>query len=198
VPVSSDTTITAASVSSESPSAARWRVPSSFGSPGFCDSGRKQPACVRRLPWNQHRAVVHRRRRQEDREEQLARDPGIEADTAVDVRPQVGLALQRDQGADAAGRQQVRAAHALLQHPLLLDRVEETQERRLPHVREGPAQFGLEKDDDDEHHGAEQVLQHPVHRVQPDPAGGEIEAQQQPEPDEHLDRAGPRSSRIRL
>ena len=50
-PVSSETMITAASVSSESPSPARWRVPRSFGSFGFCESGRKHPAWESRLPW---------------------------------------------------------------------------------------------------------------------------------------------------
>ena len=50
-PVSSETTTTAASVSSDRPTAARWRVPSVRESPRLRDSGRKQPAAVIRSPW---------------------------------------------------------------------------------------------------------------------------------------------------
>src|SRR5262249_42795054 len=50
-PVSSETTPTAASVSSERPTAARWRVPSVRESPRLRESGRKQPDAVIRSPW---------------------------------------------------------------------------------------------------------------------------------------------------
>ena len=51
MPVSSDTTIATASVSSESPIAARWRLPSVRLSSGWTVSGRKQAAAATRLPW---------------------------------------------------------------------------------------------------------------------------------------------------
>src|SRR4029077_13750204 len=50
-PLSSETTTTAASVSSERPTAARWRVPNVRESPRLRDRGRKQPAAVIRSPW---------------------------------------------------------------------------------------------------------------------------------------------------
>ena len=43
-PVSSETTMTTASVSSVMPMAARWRVPSFFCSWSFCESGKRHPA----------------------------------------------------------------------------------------------------------------------------------------------------------
>ena len=49
-PVSSDTTIVAASTSSVRPMAARWRVPKSLLMAGFTDSGRKQAAAATRSP----------------------------------------------------------------------------------------------------------------------------------------------------
>ncbi len=150
---------------------------------------QEAPGLGEAVALDQHRAVVNRGGRQEDREEQLARNAGIEADAAVDVGLEVGLALQGDQGADALGGERLRAAHALLQQAILLDRVQKTQQRRLAHVRQGPAQLGLKEDDDDQHDRAEEVLQHPVHRVEPDPAGGEGDGQQHPQPDEHLDGA---------
>src|SRR5262252_4138914 len=48
-PVSSETTTTNASLSSVTPIAARWRVPSSREINGFCVSGRKQQAAATRL-----------------------------------------------------------------------------------------------------------------------------------------------------
>ena len=48
IPVSSETTTTVASVSSLTPMAARWRVPSSFDRCGLSDSGRRQPAAAMR------------------------------------------------------------------------------------------------------------------------------------------------------
>ena len=51
VPVSSDTTIARASVSSVRPIAARWRLPSVRLSSGFTVRGRKQAAAATRFPW---------------------------------------------------------------------------------------------------------------------------------------------------
>src|SRR5262249_31763932 len=50
-PVSSDTTTTTASVSSDSPRAARWRVPSVRASWRSRGRGRKHPAALIRAPW---------------------------------------------------------------------------------------------------------------------------------------------------
>jgi hypothetical protein len=50
IPVSSDTTTASASVSSVTPMAARWRLPSWRDSSGFTVSGRKQAAAATRLP----------------------------------------------------------------------------------------------------------------------------------------------------
>ena len=51
MPVSSETTTARASVSSVTPMAARWRLPSSRESCGFTVRGRKQAAAATRLPW---------------------------------------------------------------------------------------------------------------------------------------------------
>src|SRR5262249_14718018 len=50
VPRSSDTRIASASVSSEMPIAARWRVPKRLGRPSLSDSGRKLAAAAMRSP----------------------------------------------------------------------------------------------------------------------------------------------------
>src|SRR6185312_1624937 len=47
-PRSSETTTTTASVSSVTPMAARWRVPSALSSRAFADSGKTAPACAMR------------------------------------------------------------------------------------------------------------------------------------------------------
>ena len=76
-PRSSETTTTTASISSARPIAARWRVPTSRSS---CEvvSGRRQPRCGDAPAPHDHRAVVQRAARQEQRDEQLGRQLGLE------------------------------------------------------------------------------------------------------------------------
>ena len=50
-PVSSETTTASASVSSVTPMAARWRLPSSRERAGLTVRGRKHAAAATRLPW---------------------------------------------------------------------------------------------------------------------------------------------------
>ena len=103
LPSSSDTTITTASVSSVRPIAARWRVPSVLLTFGLVVSGRRQPGGYDPALVHDHRAVVHRRRRQEDAQQELLGDLRVEARAALDVLVQADLALDARSARRRAG-----------------------------------------------------------------------------------------------
>ena len=116
MPVSSETTTTAASVSSDSPRAARWRVPRFAPGSRFLDSGRKQPAAEMRLPWMIDRPVVERGAGLEHAAEELRRHDwhrwGPPAPrSGAGRRPLETISAPRP-----LGRERLRRAHDLLDH----------------------------------------------------------------------------------
>src|SRR5262249_35527100 len=93
-----------------------------------------------------HRAVVQRRRRLKDADQQIVSEDGIERDPPFDVVPQPDLPLDRDDGADA-----LRGEHAR-RHDELLDRLlgrfglrKIAEERSAAQMSEGAPYIGLEQ-----------------------------------------------------
>ena len=85
MPVSSETTTATASVSSVTPMAARWRLPSWRRQLRVHGEGQEAGGGGDAVALHDHRAVVQRRARVEDADEQVVGDVGVEADARLDV-----------------------------------------------------------------------------------------------------------------
>ena len=115
-PVSSETTIASASVSSVMPIAARWRVPNLPLHHRI--RGQRKKAGRRRdaVALNDHRAVVQRAAALEDGAQQIARHHGIQRDAAFDERAQTDVALDHDQRAGLPSIMLLHGQHNFVGH----------------------------------------------------------------------------------
>src|SRR5436190_1132779 len=130
-------------------------------------------------------AVVDRRAGHEDARHQLLGDLRVEARADLDVLVQPDLVLQHDEGPDPAGGHGSHALHQLLDRLALRDAVGGGEERARAHLRERAPDVVLEDDEDEDERPAEQVLEEHVDGVDLEPPGGEVDAVEHPEPDQH-------------
>ena len=112
-------------------------------------------------------AVVQRRPRPEDRDEQVARDDRVERRSALDVFTQSEVALDRDQRADLATRQRKRRRHDF-SHDWRLAPEEPAQHRRFAEPQEEPPDLRLEKHHDQQQEGQQVLTQDVLDAVQPE------------------------------
>src|SRR5581483_11230176 len=138
------------------------------------------------------RAVVDRRVGKEDARHELLRHLGVEPRADVDVLVQPDLVLEDDERADAPRGEEGDALHELLDGLVLRDAVARRVERARADLRERPADVVLEHDEDEDERGAEEVVEEDVQRVDLEPAGQEVDAVDEGEPDQHRD--GPRAA----
>ena len=189
-PVSSETTTANASVSSVTPMAARWRVPSSRRELRVDrdreEAGRRGGA----VALDDDGAVVERRLRVEDREQEVVGDDRVEPDAALDVVPKPDVPLEDEDRADAAAEARVSAANTISSIvPLLVFGVQEAEQGCRAEVREPSPQLLLIEHDDREADIGERVSQEPVHRGEIGPSRGEEQQDEQERPHHHLQRA---------
>ena len=153
-PFSSDTTTTTASVCSVIPRAARWRVPNRSVWTVVSASGSSGAGGEDRLAADDHRAVVERGPRREDRPEQVGRDVAVDHHPGLGDLLEPGLALEHDQRAVAFGGQLGGRPRDLVGDVIdgaLLGRRQQPAERADPaDPLEGPAELRLEDDDERE------------------------------------------------
>ena len=188
-PVSSDTTMVAASVSSVRPMAARCRVPKSLLIAGL--TRQRQEARGGRDPvaLDDHRAVVQRRPRLEDAQQQVVGQRGVERNAALDVVAQADVALDGDDRARPLARQHRRRHDQFLDDLVVrLGAREVAEEARAAQVRQRPADFVLEEHDRREDDVPEHVPDEPVHRVEVPPPRQVEHGDEQAHTDAHLHR----------
>ena len=117
-PRSSETTTATASVSSLMPSAARWREPYSVDR--SARAGQRQEAARRRDAVALHHggAVVQRRARGEEVDQQVVRQPGVDRDAGLDEGAQPLVALDDDERAVAPRHQRLAGQHDVVDQHL--------------------------------------------------------------------------------
>ena len=139
VPRSSLTTTTTLSVSSVMPSAARWREPRLVSTMRDSGMGKNTPARAIAQIADDDRAVVQlvHRLGHEQRDQQLARDRGVDVDALRDHElVQVRVLLEGDEGAHAVARELGRSGHHLVDHARLLRAREAAQEGAAAHTHQ--------------------------------------------------------------
>ena len=154
--------------------------------------GQRQEAGSGRhaIALHDHGAVVERRRRLKDTEQQVVRHDRVERNPALDVVAQPDLPFDGDDGANPLARQHAGRHHEFLDRllrRLLLREVAE--ERRPPEVGERAADVGLEQDDEREHEVTRHVADQPVDRFEVPPDRQEEQADEDRRPERHLDGA---------
>ena len=152
------------------------------------ETGRRRDAVL----LEDHRAVVKRRPRVEDRDEQVVGETRIQRNAALDVVPQPDFALDGDDRSHALRRQHGRG-HDDLFDPLVgrLLAVEIPEERRLAEMRQRAADIGLEDHDRRKCHVHQHVADHPVHRLERRQPRDVEQADDEERAHRHLDGAGP-------
>ena len=148
-----------------------------------------------RLVADDHRPVVERRPRREDRAEQIGADVGVEHHAGLRDLLEAGLALEHDQRAVAVGRQQRRRPGDLVRDVVdgpLLGRREEPVERPDPaDPLERAAKLRLEDDDEGEQADDGEGLEDLGEEPQVEGAGRGVDREQDADADHEADRAGP-------
>ena len=135
-----------------------------------------------------HRAVVKRRVRGEDVDEQVVRDRGVELDPVLDVVAEPLQPLDDDQRADTLGRQGRGGEDDVAErrdHLLLLG---QPPERVAPEVGERPADLLLEEHDDREREHDQEVFEDVLERRQLRELGHEVDQADEYDAAEHLHR----------
>ena len=129
-----------------------------------------------------HRAVVERGPRREDRPEQVGRDVGVDHDAGLGDLLEAGVALEDDERAVAVGREQRRGVGDLVGDVLdgaLLSRRQEPVERAdAADPLERAAQLGLEDDDEREQPDDGAGLEDLGQELEPEEAGRGVDREQ--------------------
>ena len=168
-PFSSDTTTTTASVCSVMPEGGPMARPEPLGVDRRLGQRQQRPGRDDPVVADDHRAVVERRLRGEDRAQQVGRHVAVDHHAGLGHLLEPGLALEHDERALAVGRQLGRRAGDLgrdVDGGARLGRRQEPAERPdPPDALERAAQLGLEDDDEgeqaDDRAGLEDLGQQP-------------------------------------
>jgi len=135
---------------------------------------------------------VQRRVGQEEAHEQVGGDDRVERHPELGVVAQPGGPLQDDEGPDALARERVRRLDHLVDEvaPLLArTQAHALEEAALAETREGPAQLGLEEDDQGQHPERPEVVEQPARAEQLEVAGQKRGQHEAGQAQEHLHRA---------
>ncbi len=190
-PVSSETSTTSESLSSDIPMAARCRVPSCLEISGLSESGRKHPAAATRDPSNNHGAIMQRRPRPEDGDQQVVGKFGIERNPALDIGLQPGLPLHDHQRTDAILRKIFGRHHDIVIDGFGVVRSEFHQGKVPAEPRKSPADFRLEQNNQRNRHVRHQRGEQPFHHFQPRPLRAPVKKNKQRDGHQHLHGARP-------
>ncbi len=134
-------------------------------------------------PAQDHRAVVARRARVEDRQEQRLAESPVERDSALDVALDRLALRQHDQRPDARGGEACDRAHDHIGH-VDAAAVARGSAAQAAELLEQTAQILLEHDDDHEHEHREEALEQRCRELEVERAREQVDAAEQRQPRE--------------
>ena len=137
-----------------------------------------------------HRAVMQRRRRLKDADQQIVGELGIERNAALDVVAKADRSLDHDDGAGLLRRQGGRRHHQLLDRVVVADlAIEPPEQPAAAEMDERAADVGLQQHDGREHDVADDVADQPVERLELQAPRQVEQADDRGDADRHLHRA---------
>jgi hypothetical protein len=159
--------------------------------------GQGQDAARRQHPpgAQQHRAVVQGRVDVENGQQQVAREAGVQGHAAFGQVAQGHVLFDDHQRADVPLGHVQHGGDELLEG-LVLHAGPLAPQPPRPHLGQGVADVALEKNDDHQEDGPQEVGQQPVEGQQAEDLGEVVDQDHQHEPPQHRQRPGARMSRI--